>query len=238
MTIFETIIAKMLRRRFVICLLVVVPTAALAQSASAVDSSAGNLMLVLRESMGAPVRKSERLEYMGKGKARLKSGEEVEVEVAHYAYLGDMHIRFVFDGPTTMINATPKDLQNLHLEKPEDALHVAIANMRRVYGAPKTTVLAGGVLQVESGSPDLNSSYFLDRAFWTELNKKNPEGIVAGVPKRGGLVFAPLSDWRSVDALRANIAYLHASSERQRISSALYLFKDGNWTLFQEPVKQ
>jgi hypothetical protein len=225
-------------RRFLICLLALVPFAGLAQSASDVDRSAGNLMLVLRESLGGPVRKSEILEHVGKRKARLKSGEEVEIEVAHYAYLGDMHIRFVFDGPTLMLNATPKDLENLHLGKPEDALRVAIANLRRVYGAPKVTALAGGILQVESGSPDLNSSYFLDKAFWTELNRKSPEGIVAGVPKRGALVFAPLSDWRSVDALRASIAQLHASSESQRVSSALYLFKDGNWTLFQEPGKQ
>jgi hypothetical protein len=224
-------------RRFLICLLALAPLAASAQSPAEVDRSAGNLMLVLRESIGATARKSETLEYIGKGKARLKSGEEVEIEAAHYAYLGDMHIRFVFDGPTTMINATPKELQALNLGKPEDALRVAIANIRRVYGAPKAVPLAGSVMQIESGSPDLNSSYFLDKAFWTELNQKNPEGIVAGVPKRGGLVFAPLSDWRSVNALRANIGYLHTSSERQRISSALYLFKDGNWTLFQEPGK-
>lgn len=228
----------MLNRRFLICLLALVPIAALSQSPAEVDRSAGNLMLVLRESMGAPARKSEVLEFIGKSKARLKSGEEVELEMAHYSYLGDMHIRFVFDGPAVMINATPKDLQAINLGKPEEALRVAIANIRRVYGAPKVVPLAGGTMQVESGSPDLNSSYFLDKAFWTELNKKNPEGIVAGVPKRGGLVFAPLSDWRSVDALRANIAYLHTSSDRQRVSSALYLFKDGNWTLFQEPGKQ
>lgn len=224
-------------RRLLICLLAFVPFAVSAQSVPDVDRSAGNLMLVLRESMGAPARKSETLEYVGKGKARLKSGEEVEFEMAHYAYLGDMHIRFVFDGPTIMINATLKDLQAISLGKPEEALRVAIANIRRVYGAPKAVPLAGGVMQVESGSPDLNSSYFLDKAFWTELNQKHPEGIVAGVPKRGGLVFAPLSDWRSIDILRSKIASLHTSSERQRVSSALYLFKDGNWTLFQEPGK-
>jgi len=225
-------------RRFLICLLALVPLAASAQSPAEVDRSAGNLMVVLRESIGAPARKSETFEYMGKSKARLKSGEEVEIEAAHYAYLGDMHIRFVFDGPTTMINATPKELESLHLGKPEEALRVAVANMRRVYGAPKATVLAGAIMQLESGSPDLNSSYFLDKAFWTELHKKHPEGIIAAVPERGALLFTPLSDWRSVDVLRSKIAYLHTSSERLRVSSALYLFKDGGWTLFQEPARQ
>jgi hypothetical protein len=224
-------------RRFLISLLALVPVLVSAQIPLNVDRSAGNLMVVLRESMGAPARKSEALEYMGKSKARLQSGEEVEIEAAHYAYLGDMHIRFVFDGPTSMVNATPKELEGLHLDKPEEALRVAIANIRRVYGAPKVSVLAGGIMQLESGSPDLNSSYFLDKAFWAELHKKHPEGIVAAVPKRGGLVFAPLSDWRSVDVLRSTIAQVHASSERQRVSSALYLFKDGSWTLFQEPGK-
>jgi hypothetical protein len=48
--------------------------------------------------------------------------------------------------------------------------------------------------------------------------------------------FAPPSDHRAVGLLREYIFDLSRSSESLRISSALYLFKDDRWTVFQAPV--
>ena len=58
-------------------------------------------------------------------------------------------------------------------------------------------------MQVKGSSPDLDSSYFLDKEFWNELLKQHPE-----------------------------------RSRRLRISSALYLYKDGKWSVFQAPATQ
>lgn len=56
--------------------------------------------------------------------------------------------------------------------------------------------------------------------------------------KRGGLLYAPLSDTTAVDGLKRGVAYLHSSSQRLRVSSGLFLFKEGKWSVFQAPVKQ
>jgi hypothetical protein len=117
-------------------------------------------------------------------------------------------------------------------------LALAITNIKRVYGEPSAKPWEGGLMQVQGKSPDLDSSYFLDRSYWQSLLKSHPEGLVVSVAKRGGLLFAPLSDARAVERLKKSVAYLHASSERLRVSSALFLFKDGKWSVFQAPVKQ
>ena len=212
-----------------------VSVAALSQSQRSVDDSAANLMVVLRESAGVN-RPDETLTPMGKGKFKLPDGKEVEVDMAWYSYLGDMHARFVFDTPTAMLNATTKDLERLNLTA-ESALLLAMKNVKRVYGEPKISPWSD-VMQVQGKSPDLDSSYFLDREFWNGLLKQYPEGLVALVAKRGGLLFSPLSNQKAVDGMRKNVAYLHSSSERMRISSGLYLFKDGKWYVFQAPIKQ
>ena len=93
-------------------------------------------------------------------------------------------------------------------------------------------------MQVKGKSPDLDSSYFLDREFWQMLLKQHPEGIVVAVPKRGGLLYTPLSNADAVDRLKRGVFKLYESSERLRVSSALYLFKDDKWTVFQAAVKQ
>jgi hypothetical protein len=209
------------------------PENAIAQTPQAVDRSAENLMVVLRESPGIN-KQDEVLEPETKIRVKLPDGSEIDTEMAAFAFLGDMHIRFVFDGPDYMPNAKPQDLARLNLS-PEQALQLAVGNIKRVYGDPVATPWTAGLMQVQGKSPDFDSSYFLDRAFWQGLLRQNPEGIVVAVPKRGGLLFTPVTDSRAVNGLRKGIAYLHSRSERMRVSSALYLFKNDRWTVFQPP---
>jgi hypothetical protein len=146
-----------------------------------------------------------------------------------------MQIRFVFDSPALLVNATAEEFARLHLT-PEEAVELAMANIKRVYGEPRTEAWVGGLTLVLGKSPELDSSYFLDRAFWRKLLAQHPEGLVAAVPKRGGLVFAPVTDTATVEGMRRGVDYLYRSSEKMRVSSALYLFKDDRWTVFQAPV--
>jgi hypothetical protein len=207
--------------------------AAAAEQAQPYDTSASNLMVVLRESPGAN-KQDEELVRTGKGKTTLADGSEVEYDLAWYEYLGDMHIRFVFDTPTSLPHAAPEDLDRLGLT-PEAALDVAVANIRRVYGEPYA-VRWNDVMEVRGKLPDLFSSYFLDKAYWNRLLERYPDGIVALVAKRGGLLYAPLSNERGVRFLRQNVVPLYVNSGHLRVSSALYLFRDGKWQVFQPPA--
>jgi hypothetical protein len=192
-----------------------------------------NLMVVLRESPGGN-KQDEGLRPIGKVRVKLE-GKEVEFEPAWFEFIGDMHIRFVFDYPDSMSNLSTQDLAKLKLT-PQQALEIAVANIKRVYGSPTSQSWTSGLLQVKGKSPDLDSSYFLDREFWRGLSKRHPEGLVVSVAKRGGLVYTPLSNSKAVEGLRKGVAYLHSSSEHMRVSAALYLFKDDRWTVFQ-PAK-
>jgi hypothetical protein len=215
--------------------------AGLAQAASA-DSTAeaerfevseSNLLVVLRESPGAN-KQDETLRPFGKITARLPDGREVEFEASWFQYLGDMHLRLVFDGEKRVQSASPDDLERLQLS-PEEALTRAIDNLRRRYGSPVAEPWSGGLMQVHGNAPELDSSYFLDRGFWQDQLRKSPAGIVAAVPGRGGLVFARADDDAAVATLRFSAAALYASDDQTRISSGLYLFKDDRWSVFQPP---
>jgi hypothetical protein len=162
-------------------------------------------------------------------------GKDVTLELAWYSYLGDMQIRFVFDSPKVFRNATAEEFARLDLT-PEAAVELALENIKRDYGKPFTEPYQDGIMYVVGASPDLDSSFFLDHEFWRGQLARHPEGLVAGVPKRGGLIFAPLYDHRAVALLRDNIFDLYRASESLRISSALYLFRDDRWTVFQAPV--
>jgi hypothetical protein len=207
--------------------------AAAAEEPESFDTSARNLLVVLRESRGEN-KQDESLQPFGKVRARMPDGSNIEFDTSWYQYLGDMHIRLVFDGPKNMQSASPEDLARLRLS-PEEALNLAVSNLRRVYGSPAVVPWNGGLMQVQGASDDLTSSYFLDRAFWQDLQGRHPEGLVVAVPRRGGLVYAPMSDEAAVSSLRFSAAALYAGGPGARLSSALYLFKDGQWSVFQPP---
>jgi hypothetical protein len=113
----------------------------------------------------------------------------------------------------------------------------AVENLRRRYGTPVAKPWSGGLMQVEGGAFSLNSSYFLDRDFWLVQAREHPEGLVVSVPARGGLVFAPASDEAALTSLRFSTAALYTGNRRSRISSALYLFKDGRWSVYEPPLQ-
>jgi hypothetical protein len=195
----------------------------------------GNLIVVLRETPGAN-KTDEALVPFGTISARAKDGREYSFEASWFQYLGDMHVRLVFDGDRQVQSATPEDLERLHLS-PEQALARAVANLRDRYGAPVAEPWTGGLMQVHGDAASLDSSYFLDRAFWLEQQRQSPAGLVVAVPERGGLVFAHADDEAAIATLRFSAAALFAGGEDTRISSGLYLFRDGHWSVFQAPQK-
>lgn len=212
----------------------VAPAADAPRDADEFELSAANLLVVLRESPGAN-KQDEALAPFGKIHATLPDGREVEFEASWFQFLGDMHLRLVFDGRQRVRSASPEDLALLKLS-PEAALQHAVENLRRRYGAPVAEPWTGGLMQVHGNAPEFDSSYFLDRDFWLEQLGRSPAGVVAAVPGRGELVFARADDAAAVATLRFGTAALFAG-ERTRVSSGLYLFKDGRWSVFQPPQR-
>lgn len=196
------------------------------------DASLDNLIVVLRESQGGN-KQDDALQPAGPIKATMQS-RETELHPAWFEFIGDIHLRFVFDGLSSMLNLTLEEFAEFRLD-PQEAVTVAMRNIKRDYGEPQTSPWAGGLTAVHGECPDLDSSYFVDREFWEDQLRRHPDGLVAGVPKRGGLLFAPASDGPAVEGFRRGIGRLFTSSEAMRVSSGLYLFSEGRWSVFQDP---
>lgn len=229
----RTMMIQLLRRACIVALCLAGAVRAATADTESFDTTAGNLLVVLRESPGAN-KQDEALRPFGRISARLADGRTIEFDASWYQYLGDLHLRLVFDGARQVQSASPDDLRRLHLS-PEAALARAVANLRERYGIPVAAPWSGGLMQVQVRAPELASSYFLDRQFWLEQSRDAPEGLVAAVPGRDGLVFARASDEEALTSLRFSAAALYTASGGTRLSSGLYLFKDGRWTVFQPP---
>jgi hypothetical protein len=114
----------------------------------------------------------------------------------------------------------------------DDAVAAALANLERRHGPPAVTPW-NNLRRVGTAEDELDSNWFVDRAFWRARLAEHPAGVVAAVPRTDLLLFAPADDGAAVASMRVGIPGLHAQAGDWRLSSALYLFADDRWTVLQ-----
>ncbi len=192
------------------------------------------LRVLLRERVGAN-KLEESLAIVEPFEVEAESGMRVSMAPAWYGLVGDLQLRLVRDTGDYVLTLHASQLDDLRLTA-DEAITVALANLRRQHGEPLAAPWHN--LQRVCGRDEGGSSaYFLDRPFWRARLAEHPDGVVAAVPRTDALLFAPLADAAAIDSMRQGIPGLHAGGGADyRLSSALYLFKDDCWTVFQAPA--
>ncbi len=198
------------------------------EPAIALDS----LFLVLRERPGAD-KTEDSLALVEPFAVPVPGDASATMAPAWFDLIGDLQLRLVRHTPDYVFTLHAGELDELALGV-EDALAVALANLHRVHGEPLARPWHN-LQRVGGRTEDADSAYFMDRAFWRARLAEHPDGLVAAVPRTDLLLFAPLADTTAVDSMRHGVPGLHAGGSDYRLSSALYLFKDDRWRVFQAP---
>ena len=192
------------------------------------------LRVLLRERVGVN-KLDESLAIVEPFEVEAESGMRVSMAPAWYDLVGDLQLRLVRDTGDYVFTLHASQLDDLGLTA-DEALTVALANLRRRHGEPLAAPWHN-LQRVCGRDEDVSSAYFLDRAFWRGRLAEHPGGLVVAVPRTDALLFAPLADAAAVDSMRQGIPGLHSGGGADyRLSSALYLFKDDFWTVFQAPA--
>jgi hypothetical protein len=147
-----------------------------------------------------------------------------------YGYLGDMQLRLVFDEPglAQAVPVQPQDLEQLGLA-PQKAVAHAAAHSRNANGEPKISSLAEGVYSLRGKHLEYNASYLFDRAFWKAQLEKFPRGLLAALPRKGVLLFAPAGQVVVEQALAREAARMLGSADSMRLSECMYRFDAEGW---------
>jgi hypothetical protein len=200
-----------------------------ARAAAGPDS----VLVVLRHTPGA-VRHEDGATPAAAIDVALPGGRTASMTPAWLDLVGDLQARLVQAEGDTLRSLHAEELDALGLSLGQ-ALARALQNVARLHGAPHAHEW-NGVRIVNGATPAYDSSYFLDRAFWHSQQAGHPQGLVVAVPRTDLLVFAPAEDAGGVAALRRNVVHLRDQGGDVGLSSGLYLFRDGRWSVFQEPA--
>jgi hypothetical protein len=152
-----------------------------------------------------------------------------------FPYLGDMQLRFIFDQPgaASLAAARSEDFARLDLT-PARAMALASANLRRVLGTPQIASLGGGIYSLRSAQPEYSPLALLDRGFWRAQLEKFPRGLLAALPRKGLLIFAPAGDAQVERELLQQAARMLAGAEGDATSACVYRFDDTGWNLHSD----
>ena len=191
------------------------------------------LSFVLRERPGAD-KADDSLALVEPFSVPIPGGATASIAPAWFDLVGDLQLRLVRDADDSMLTLHASELEERRLGS-EDAVAAALANFQRRHGPPAISAWHN-LRRVGSAAEDFDSNWFVDRVFWRARLAEHPGGVVAAVPRTDLLLFAPASDTAAVDSMRRGIPGLQAGGGDYRLSSALYLFEDDRWRVFQPAV--
>jgi len=188
------------------------------------------LQFVLRERPGAN-KTDDSLALVEPFEVPLPGGAVATMAPAWFDLVGNLQLRLVRHTPDCILTLHTSELDKMALGV-DEALALALANLHRQHGEPGASQWHN-LQRVGGRTEDVASAYLMDRAFWRARLAEHPGGLVVAVPRTDLLLFAPLADTAAVDSMRRGIPGLHASGGDWRLSSALYLFEDDRWSVFQ-----
>jgi hypothetical protein len=142
-------------------------------------------------------------------------------------FVGDLHLRYVFDDPQFMLAVRVRDLKRLGVDRAELPA-IVVENYRKLY--PKLAVVSPvqGLGLVTQGG-ELEPCIMLDGTFWQRQMKAFGGELIAAVPSAQEVYFAPREPKENV-ALLKKLATLHYEKAGKRaVSRTVFGWRNFRW---------
>ena len=142
-------------------------------------------------------------------------------------FVGDLHLRYVFDDPKFMIALRGHDLKRLGVAR-EELATLAIANFRRLY--PKLTVIRPEpLLGVVTQGGQLEPCVMLDGAFWERQSASFNGELIASAPARDTVVFTTREPRQNVELLKHLAVLAYEKAGPQALSRTVFAWRYWRW---------
>jgi hypothetical protein len=154
-----------------------------------------------------------------------KSSPENALVFDHF--VGDLHLRYVFEDPSFMLALRLRDLKRLGVQR-DELPPLVVANYRRLY--PKLSVeWPERWLGVLANGGELEPCAMLDGAFWEHQQKALGGELIAAVPSAHEVYFTPREPKQNIELLK-HLAVLHYEKAGKRaVSRTVFAWRFFRW---------
>ena len=142
-------------------------------------------------------------------------------------FVGDLHLRYVFDDPKFMIALRGHDLKRLDVTR-DELPTLAASNFRRLY--PKLTVIqpTPGLGVVTQGG-ELEPTVMLDGLFWEQQTAALGGQVIAAVPSRNEVVFTRREPKQNVELLKHLVMQQYENARERALSRTVFAWRYFRW---------
>lgn len=142
-------------------------------------------------------------------------------------FVGDLHLRYVFDDPQFMLALRVRDLKRLGVDRAE-LPELVVTNYRRLY--PKLDVVRPDQwLGLVTQGGELEPCVMLDGAFWQRQMKAFGGPLIAAVPSAHEVYFAPREPKQNVELLKHLAILHHEKAGKRAVSRTVFLWRNFRW---------
>ena len=142
-------------------------------------------------------------------------------------FVGDLHLRYVFEDPQFMLAVRARDLKRLEVPR-EDLPALVVTNFRRLY--PKLTVARPDRwLGLVTQGGELEPCVMLDGAFWQRQMKEFGGELIAAVPSANEVYFAPREPRQNLELLKHLAILNHEKAGKRAVSRTVFAWRNFRW---------
>jgi len=142
-------------------------------------------------------------------------------------FVGDLHLRYVFEDPQFMLALRARDLKRLEVPR-EDLPALVVTNFRRLY--PKLTVARPDRwLGLVTQGGELEPCVMLDGAFWQRQMKEFGGELIAAVPSANEVYFAPREPRQNLELLKHLAILNHEKAGKRAVSRTVFAWRNFRW---------
>src|SRR4051794_10247904 len=142
-------------------------------------------------------------------------------------FVGDLHLRYVFDDPQFMLAMRVRDLKRLKIDR-DELPALVVANYRRRY--PQITIAwPQRWLGALTNGGELEPCTLLDGPFWQRQQKAFGSELIAAVPSAQEVYFSPREPKQNVEFLRKLATEQHEKAGKRAVSRTVFVWKVYRW---------
>ena len=142
-------------------------------------------------------------------------------------FVGDLHLRYVFDDPRFLAAVRGRDLPRLGIDRAELPT-LAVRNFRRLYPKLEVVYPEPGLGAVINGG-QLEPCILLDASFWEGQRKLVKGEVIAAVPSRDSVVFTANEPKQNIELLKHFAVLGYEKAKQQALSRTVLVWRKLRW---------
>ena len=142
-------------------------------------------------------------------------------------FVGDLHLRYVFDDERFVQAVRGRDLQRLKLDR-KALPQLVVENYRKLYPDLSVIQPEAGLGAVIRGG-QLEPTILLDGDFWNEQEKRIGGPLIAAVPQRDMVIFTRIDPKQNIELLKHRVVLAYDKAGERALSRTVLAWREKRW---------